>query len=258
MNLAGAVQGLTGSQRWAVVREVALDTTVHHAQGLAKVDDRLWISSVDNSTRTGLLFVADLDGHVLDRIEVGDRTSFHAGGICVDGHDVWVPSAPYRDVGPTLVQRVSAIDGSVDTAFVADHHIGALCVVGDELVTAGWASRTLRRWTVTGELLGERRNPSHLLDWQDLQLLEPGLIACGGRIRLSTLPSAEDLWVGGIALLSFPNLEIVLEVPFPGYSRSGLPATAEGFVLDEADGELELIVLPDGELGPITTWRLER
>lgn len=255
MSIADRFRSLTAASRWEIVRSSTLDLDVAHAQSLAFAAGRYWTSSVDEARRQGTVYGLDPDGTVHDVIEVGDQTSYHPGGMdAAEGH-LWVPAAPYADIGPTLVQRVSLDDGAVETVFTVDDHLGALCSTGADIFSVGWGSRVLHRWALDGRLIASRRNPSHLLDWQDVQVVEDGLVVCGGRIRLATAPPPGELWIGGLALVSPVTMEILHEVPFPGYASSGLPATAEGFVLEELGDFLELTVLPDGGHGPMVTWR---
>lgn len=256
MQIAEAFLALTAASRWEVVDEQRLDRAVHHAQGLAFDGEHYWVSSVDELGRRALVYVVDQNGSVLDVVEVGDPNAFHAGGIDLSGGTLWLACAPYEDAGPTLVQRLDTDTCSIETVFTVDRHLGAICATDVGLFGVGWGSRTMWCWDVEGNELSQRANPSHLLDWQDVQAVGHGLVVCGGRIRFRSQPGGVERWIGGLALVSTPGLEIVHEVPFPGYSTSGLPALAEGFVLREVEASLELTVLPDGELGPLTTWRL--
>ncbi|MCU1457880.1 MAG: hypothetical protein JWL73_1972 [Actinomycetia bacterium] len=254
--ISEGLAALTAGSTWTLDREIPLTFDAHHAQGMAFDGERYWVSSVDKTRARGVVFVLSSSFELLETIEVGDSTCFHPGGIDIAAGFVWLPSATYDVSGPTLVQRISIADGGLETIFSVDHHLGALCPMADSTIfSVDWGSRTLLLWSAEGELLAKKANPSHFVDWQDLQAVGEDLVACGGLARVQRSPASDLLWIGGLALVSTTTLEILSEVPFPGYSVSGLPATAEGFVLAEGASGLELTALPDGGFGPVSVWR---
>jgi Family of unknown function (DUF6454) len=253
------VATLDATSTWELEREDYLQFDAYHVQGMARANGTYWISSVDEEHRRGLIFVVAADFALVQELRVGNRRSYHPGGMDIADGFLWVPVAPYEASGPTLVQRVSLTTGEAETAFVVEDHLGAsACLPNGEVVAWNWGARELTKWTRTGELIKRRRNPSHFLEWQDIQVVGAHHVVCGGRACLPTTESDAKLRLGGLVLLETSGLEIENEVHFPGYSPSGLPGTAEAFVL-WADGDhLRLTAFPDGGHGPIMTWCCRR
>ena len=99
----------------------------HHPQGLVKIGDRLFFSSVEVTTPprrgaggegfdcdtgrgVGHLFEATMDGRLVADVVLGEGTMYHPGGIDFDGRDIWVPVAEYRPNSRSIVYRVDPGD----------------------------------------------------------------------------------------------------------------------------------------------------
>jgi hypothetical protein len=96
---------------WTEVSSETLDFLTHHPQGMARVGDHLFVSSVeviepterydaprdgmDRSAGAGVghLFKMTLDGELVGRITLGEGDVYHPGGIDFDGAHLWVPVA---------------------------------------------------------------------------------------------------------------------------------------------------------------------
>ena len=94
---------------WTPVKTIAVDWPTFHTQGLVKIGDTFYVSSVEvltNRVSTGVatdalydfsidrspgtgrawLFKFDSSGHLLGSVELTDGTKYHPGGIDFDGH----------------------------------------------------------------------------------------------------------------------------------------------------------------------------
>ena len=104
---------------WTPVQTVSMNFPTFHTQGLVKIGDTFFVSSVevlestvrngaatdslydftiDRSTGNGRgwLFKFNAAGQLLGKVELTDGTMFHPGGIDYDGRFIWVPVAEYR------------------------------------------------------------------------------------------------------------------------------------------------------------------
>ena len=119
--IAPLVRGIDRTTGWEHVATIPLVFDTFHPQGLARVGDRLFLSSVeilepterypeplDGYDRTpgrgvGHLFVLDLEGNLLADVVLGEGDVYHPGGIDTDGTSVWVPVAEYRPDSASIV-----------------------------------------------------------------------------------------------------------------------------------------------------------
>jgi len=109
----------------AGARALAFDT--FHPQGLVKIGDVCYLSSVEVTTPPvrvaqlvdgadrspgegrGHLFKFDADGRLLSDLTLGEGSIYHPGGIDFDGQFIWVPVAEYRPHSRSIVYRVDPI-----------------------------------------------------------------------------------------------------------------------------------------------------
>src|SRR5262245_49285332 len=112
--VAERVQKLTRAVRWQPVAEIPLGFRTHHPQGMVKIGDTFFVSSVeivkpttrypelrdgydrDTGEGVGHLFKIDAKGNLLADLKLGEGAIYHPGGIDYDGHHIWVPVAEYR------------------------------------------------------------------------------------------------------------------------------------------------------------------
>ena len=108
------VMTLTRESSWTLVSSTPVKFQTFHPQGMVRVGDALFVSSVEVSVRTkrvaqpvggydrdtgegvGHLFKMDLQGNLVSAIRLGEGSIYHPGGIDYDGTSVWVPVAEYR------------------------------------------------------------------------------------------------------------------------------------------------------------------
>lgn len=250
--ILATLSALDRSSPWALDGGVHLGFDAGHPQGMVRVDGTWWISTVDLATRTGWLVAADGEGRRIGRWPCGDAVRYHPGGTDLSGGAMWLAAAEYRPGSTTDVYRCTPGDAP-ELWFRHPDHLGAIAAAGDgTLVAWTWGSRDLLRLDPSGAVLDRRENPSHFVDYQDLQVLVSGHAVCSG-IGGSLRPGGRLL--GGLGVLRLDDLRWVTEVPFPGYSpATGLVATANPLHLEVVDGRLRLHLLPDGGDGTIFTW----
>jgi hypothetical protein len=248
------ISSLTRATRWQSVHELPLRFDAFHPQGMARVGNQWWISTVDINARRGLVLVVDAHGELIESIPVGDRDRYHPGGMDFDGTYFWIACAEYRPNSTASVYRLRP-GGAPEHMFDVDDHVGAIARCGrdGDLVGWSWGSRRFYRWSVDGRLLAVRENPAFFIDHQDCQWIDTGHLVCGGvaEVALSSGPG----WLGGIGLLDVTDLTMVREVPFPIYSESSGRVATQNPLWSEVRGEqLVVHLLPDDGMGTIVSY----
>ena len=259
--LADAVSALDRRSRFELIEEIRLDFPTHHPQGMAFAKGLTFLSSVeiheaprpaaDPALRTpgrgtGHVFVLEAGGELIHDIDLGEDTVYHPGGIDFDGHHVWVSVAEYRAGSRSIVYTIDPDTFEVRERFRVDDHIGwILRDPGLDLVFGGsWGSRRLYTWDTEGRLVDEWENPSHFVDYQDVQLLGPGLLLCSG---ISLLPQADGttLELGGLALVEPLRQRIRRDVPISVFSGAGHVITRNPVAVTADESGLLIHAAPD-------------
>jgi hypothetical protein len=264
-----AIERTSRSTPWTVVRRVPLDFETYHPQGLARVGDRLFLSSVEvleapvrypepigGYDRTpgrgrGHLFELSLDGRLLRQIELDEGTIYHPGGIDYDGEWLWVPVAEYRPDSDAIVYRVDPDTLRAREAFRVADHVGGVVRdrVSRRLHGVSWGSRTFYTWTSRGRELAVAANPEHYVDFQDCAYARFAKAVCTG-ITEYTGPTGARLELGGIGVVNLDHATLGAEVPVQRYSTAGHVVTRNPVELEVDGGTLRMYAAPDdGEEG---------
>jgi Family of unknown function (DUF6454) len=264
-----AIERTTRSTPWTVVRRVPLEFETYHPQGLARVGDRLFLSSVevleapvrypepvDGYDRTpgrgrGHLFELTLDGRLLRQIELDEGTIYHPGGIDYDGRWLLVPVAEYRPDSRAIVYRVDPDTLRAREVFRVDDHVGGLVRdhVSGRLHGVSWGSRRFYSWTSRGRQLAVAPNPEHYVDFQDCAYARFAKAVCTG-ITEYTGPTGARLELGGIGVVNLDSNTLGAEVPVQSYSTAGHVVTRNPVDLEVEGETLRMYAAPDdGEEG---------
>lgn len=263
-DVAAAVRGLGRNTRWELVDRHPLSFPTFHPQGLAFVDGRTFVSSVEitdeprwaeNSERNpagrstgagvGHLFVLE-EGRLIRDLALGEGAIYHPGGIGFDGENVWLSVAEYRADSRSIVISVDPATLEIRERFrVADHIGWVLRDPGRDVIYGGsWGSRRFYTWTPDGRELDSWLNPSSFVDYQDGQYVSPGVVLCSGIANLPQ-PSGGRYELGGIALVDIVSRRIIHELPVPEFSNAGHVVTRNPFAVTMDDAGLRLHVAPD-------------
>ena len=129
LGVAERIMTLTRDTEWKAVAPIAVRFVTHHPQGMVKIGESFYVSSVevkvppkrfsqptdgfdrDPGAGTGHLFKIDRAGNLLADLVLGEGTMYHPGGIDYDGVNIWVPVAEYRPNSRAVVYRVSVDHG---------------------------------------------------------------------------------------------------------------------------------------------------
>jgi hypothetical protein len=142
--LAERVQKLTRGSPWKLVASVPINFLTHHPQGMVKIGDTLFVSSVEIKTPTkrypqpvdgydrdtgegvGHLFKIDMKGNLISDLVLGEGTMYHPGGIDYDGEHIWISVAEYRPNSRTIIYRVDPATMKATEVFrFPDHSAGS-------------------------------------------------------------------------------------------------------------------------------------
>lgn len=123
---------------WEQVSVVAVPEDVHHPQGLIKIGQTFYLTTVDKKKDRGLLLSFALrDGQLrtLSRLDITQGPKFrryHPGGVdyLPSTQELWIPLAEYAPKKPTTVIAVKLPHLSVRVVGELDDHIGS--VICDE------------------------------------------------------------------------------------------------------------------------------
>ena len=146
------VLSLTRASSWTLVRSVPIAFRTFHPQGMVKIGETLFVSSVEVVDRdagkgVGHLFKIDMAGNLLADLRIGEGAIYHPGGLDYDGRYIWMPVAEYRPDSRSIVYRVDPASMKAEERFRVADHIGALVhdTDSDTLRGVSWGSRRFYR-----------------------------------------------------------------------------------------------------------------
>lgn len=253
--VADLVQGLTRETVWNLVESVPMKFTTYHPQGLVKIGDTLFVSSVEVKVRTrrfaqlidgydrdegegiGHLFKADRKGNLLAELTLGEGAIYHPGGIDYDGRYIWVPVTEYRPNSRSIIYRVDPATMKAEEVFRFADSIGGMVHDTDDhsLHGVSWGSRRFYRWTldpggkVTNAAVPPERlrtlNTSHYLDYQDCKYAGRHRMVCTGVTEMRQSATAPAFRLGGIDLVDLRDGRPLHQVPVLLWTAGGLDMT---------------------------------
>ena len=166
--VAARVISLSRDSAWRQVSSVPIGFRTFHPQGLVKIGDNFFVSSVEVRVPTkrfaapqagqdrdpgegvGHLFKIDGSGHLIADLTLGEAIVYHPGGLDYDGRDIWVPVAEYRPNSRSIVYRVNPDTMKATEILRFNDHLGALVHDTDDNTLHGvsWGSRRFYRWAL--------------------------------------------------------------------------------------------------------------
>ncbi|NGM22766.1 hypothetical protein G3576_22325 [Roseomonas stagni] len=253
---------LSRGAAWQPAGVIPLAFPTHHPQGMARIGDRFYLSSVEIITRTerfpeprdgldrtpgegrGHLFEVDAEGRLLRSVTLGEGSIYHPGGIDFDGTHLWVPVAEYRPNSRSIIYRVDPATMQAEAVFRFGDHVGGLVMdrASATLHGVSWGSRRFYAWPLDGagrptnlatapEAL-RRANPSHYIDYQDCHSVGPGLALCSGLNAYRPRgPQGPVFALGGVELVDLARGAPVFQLPVEHWTESGLPMTQNPFAV---------------------------
>lgn len=267
---------LTKSTKWQLVDEVKLNFRTYHPQGLVKVGDYYYVSSVEKTVSTkkfetpqggydrtpgkgvGYLFKFDPKGELVSKVTLGEGTMYHPGGIDYDGQYIWVPVAEYRPNSQSIIYQVDPETLQAVEVFRFKDHIGGVVhnTWNETLHGVSWGSRRMYTWKLNGQggvasfegipLFKKQKNGSHYIDYQDCHFLADKYMLCGG-LNHYDIPDVGKIALGGLELVDFDLQVAVHQIPVILYVNPAKPMTNNPFYFDIIENHLRFYFIPEDD-----------
>jgi hypothetical protein len=285
--VAERVTKLGRDSSWTPVTSISVGFPTHHPQGMVKIGDTFFVSSVDVTvpTRrfpaavngydrdtgqgTGHLFKIDRAGQLIRDLPLGEGTVYHPGGIDFDGVNIWVPVSEYRPDSRSIVYRVDPERMVATQVLRFADHIGAIVHDTDDhtLVGVSWGSRRFYRWTLDKDLKPTNAtvppeqlralNPSHYVDYQDCKYVGGHQMLCTGVTELRQRAEAPPFRLGGMDLVDLRDGRPLHQVPVLLWTAAGLDMTHNPVWIEAADRGLRGYFMPEDDTSTIYVYDVD-
>jgi len=270
--VAERVTRLARTSSWKRVASLPIAFRTFHPQGMVKIGDTIFVSSVEVKDRAagegvGHLFKIDKAGKLVVDLRLGEQAIYHPGGIDYDGTNIWVPVAEYRPDSHAIVYRVNpATMKATEILRVADH-IGAIVHNTDDHTLHGvsWGSRRFYRWTLGPDArvtngqsdVVRTLNPSHYLDYQDCKYVGGRRMLCTGVTEMRQTPNGPPFRLGGIDLVDLADGRPRHQVPVPLWTDSGLDMTHNPVWIEPSAAGLRGYFMPEDDSSTLYIYEVE-
>lgn len=250
-NLSRQLTLISSRSSWQLTDSVKLKFNAFHTQGMVKVGDYFYISSVEINQPTkrfsipqngydrdvgkgvGHLFKIDKNGQLIKDIIVGEGDMYHPGGIDFDGKYIWLPVAEYRPNSRSVICRYNIETEELENLFYFADHIGTVVrnKRTNQLIMASWGAENLYtlklRKQKTPEISRSKviSNRFRFIDYQDSQYVGDGLMF-GTGIGQYMHPDGSKFVLGGWQLTDLKTGHSVWQLPINKF----LPGTGNSLV----------------------------
>ena len=268
---------------WKRVAAIPIRFRTFHPQGLVRIGERFFVSSVEtkvaprrsvqmdgSAARTagegvGHLFQLDATGRLLGSLTLGEGAVYHPGGLDYDGTHIWVAVSEYRPDSRSIVYRVDPRTMTATEVFRFPDHLGALAHdPGDRaLHGVSWGSRRFYRWSLddAGKVIDadtprRRLNPSHYVDYQDCKHAGAGRMLCTG-IAEWRQPSGAALSLGGLELVDLRDGRPLHQVPVALWTESGVAMTRNPTWFETTQAGLRAYFMPEDDKSTVYVYEVE-
>jgi len=269
---------LTKGTEWQPVARIPMAFPTHHPQGMYKIGDEFFVSSVEITVPTkrfpalqdgydrdtgqgvGHLYKVDKNGKLLHDLKLGEGAMYHPGGIDYDGRWLWVPVAEYRPNSRSVIYRVDPATMQAVEAFRFPDHVGGIVHNKDDRTLHGvsWGSRRLYRWTMDAQLQVtdankppeqlRTLNKSHYIDYQDCHYLARRQMLCSGLNAYQIGKDGPAFRFGGIDLVDLQSNTAIHQIPVALWTDDGkLPMTQNPFFIEPGDKGLRAYFMPEDD-----------
>jgi hypothetical protein len=285
--LAERVTKLSRGTQWKPVSAVPINFVTHHPQGMVKIGDTLFVSSVeiqqptkrfpqpvdgydrDTGAGVGHLFKLDIKGNLIADITLGEGKIYHPGGIDYDGRYIWVPVAEYRPNSRSIVYRVDPETMKAGEMFRFADHVGGVVHDTDDnsLHGVSWGSRRFYRWTLdaNGKPLNadeapeqlRRLNTSHYLDYQDCKYAGGHRMLCSGVTEMRMTSDTPLFRLGGLDLVSLTDGRPLFQTPVLLWTASGFNMTHNPVWLETSEAGIRGYFMPEDDKSVLYIYEAE-
>ena len=275
--VADGLMRLTRESTWTLAAAVPVAFRTFHPQGMVKIGDAIFVSSVevrvptvrfaqpvggydrDTGAGVGHLFKMNLQGRKLAEVTFPAGAVYHPGGIDYDGTSIWVPLSEYRPDSHSVIYKVEPTSMTATEAFRFPDSIGAIVHNTDDHTLHGvsWGSRRFYRWTldragrVTNAATPPERlrtlNTSHYVDYQDCKYAGRRRMLCTGLAELRQAPTAAPFRLGGLDLIDLVDGRPLHQVPVPLWTSTGMDMTHNPTWIEPTPGGLRAYFMPEDD-----------
>jgi hypothetical protein len=265
-DVAERVMKLTRQSIWQQAGSIRVQFRTWHPQGLVKIADTFFVSSVEVRSRergegVGHLFKIDTAGRLLADLTLGEGVIYHPGGIDYDGTNIWVPIAEYRPDSRSIVYRVDPASMKATEVFRFADHLGAIVrdTSDDTLHAVSWGSRHLYAWTAGKEHAAPVRttNSSHYVDYQDCKYVGGQRMLCSGVTEIRQTPQSAPFRLGGLEIVDLVRGQPLFQVPVLLWTAGGLAMTQNPVWLEETRTGLRGYFMPEDDASTIYIYDVE-
>jgi hypothetical protein len=285
--LAERVTKLSRGTQWKPVSAVPINFLTHHPQGMVKIGDTLFVSSVeiqqptkrfpqpvdgydrDTGAGVGHLFKLDMKGNLIADITLGEGTIYHPGGIDYDGKYIWVPVAEYRPNSRSIIYRVDPETMKAEEMFRFADHIGGVVHNTDDKSLHGvsWGSRRFYRWSLdeSGKPTNANESPeklralntSHYLDYQDCKYAGKSRMLCSGVTEMRITPEAAPFRLGGLDLVNLTDGRPIFQTPVLLWTAAGMDMTHNPVWMEASDAGIRGYFMPEDDKSTLFIYEAE-
>ncbi|MGO4389300.1 DUF6454 family protein [Microvirga sp. 2YAF29] len=285
--LADRVTKLSRGTQWKPVEAIPINFLTHHPQGMVKIGDTLFVSSVeikqptkrfpqpvdgydrDTGEGAGHLFKIDMKGNLIADITLGEGSIYHPGGIDYDGKYIWVPVAEYRPNSKSIVYRVDPETMKAEEMFRFADHVGGVVHDTDSKSLHGvsWGSRRFYSWALddnskptnaneSPEKL-RKLNTSHYLDYQDCKYAGSQRMLCSGVTEMRVKPDAAPFRLGGLDLVSLADGRPIFQTPVLLWADSGMDMTHNPVWMETSAAGIRGYFMPEDDKSTLYIFEAE-
>jgi hypothetical protein len=258
--IAERLAGLTRTSLWIQAGSIPVTFDTFHPQGMVKLGDTFFVSSVDKGAQVGHLFKIDNSGKLLADLKLVEGAMYHPGGIDYDGRDIWVPLAEYRPDSHSIVYRVNPDTMKATEVLRAADHLGAIVhdTDDDSVHAVSWGSRRLFTWTRGGAgPVTQTLNPSHYIDYQDCKYIRGHRMVCSGVADLRPSPGLPAFRLGGLELINLADGRPIHQVPIALTTPTGVSMTQNPLWLETRGSGLRAYFMPEDNRSTIYIYDIE-
>jgi hypothetical protein len=269
------VKQLTRGTQWKQVAAIPMGFDTQHPQGMVKIGDDFYLSSVEIKTPTkrfpqpvdgydrdtgegaGHLFKFDKSGKLLADVALGEGAIYHPGGIDYDGRYIWVAVAEYRPNSASIVYRVDPATMKATEVFRFRDHIGGIVHNTDDKTLHGvsWGSRRFYRFTLDdqGRVTNasvppaelRKMNKSGYIDYQDCKYLGRREMLCSGLNNYQMKKDGPRFPLGGFEIVDLRTDQAIAQMPIELWAESGFPMTQNPFWIETTATGLRAYFMPE-------------
>jgi len=271
------IKQLTRATPWRLVATIPVNFNTHHPQGMVKIGENYFVTSVEIRTPTkrfaqpqggydrdtgegaAHLFKFDQKGNLVVDLSLGEGSIYHPGGIDFDGRFIWVPVAEYRPNSRAIIYRVDPETMKATEVFRYGDHVGGVVHNTDDNTLHGvtWGSRRFYRWPMNdrGGVTNADTPPeqlrvlnrSHYIDYQDCKYLGNREMLCSGLNNYQQKKDGPRFSLGGLEIVDLATNRPTYQVPFEQWTESGLPMTYNPVWIEATANGLRGHFMPEDE-----------